>query len=307
MAAQTTVGRRATRPGVRRNLWFTPWVFLAVPLFTTVMFSLFPFLNTIVLSFTNATPLGGGRFVGTDNYREMVGDGQFWIALQNSTLFMVVVVPLMVILPLFLAMLVVKQIPGIAAFRAAFYTPVVASGVVVGLVWSWALGTQGLVNGVLEGLEWINAPIGFLTDSQLLLFSTMAVTVWKGLGYYMVIYLAALANSPTELHEAAALDGAGALRRFRSITIPMLRPTMVLIGTLSAISAFRVFTEIYVMSNGSGGPGQQSITIVFLIQMVGRGLDGSVGYASALSLVLFVITLGFAIALMRVNRAEDRA
>ncbi|WP_018349051.1 ABC transporter permease subunit [Longispora albida] len=304
-ARVTTRARRART--VQRHRWWTPWLFLVVPLAVTVLFSLFPFVNTVVLSFTNATPLGGGEFTGLANYREMTGDGQFWLAVRNSTLFMVVVVPLMVLLPLFLALLVAKQIPGIAFFRATFYTPVVASAVVVGLVWSWALGTQGLVNGFLESMRWVNEPVGFLTDAQLLLFSTMAVTVWKGLGYYMVIYLAALANVPKELHEAAALDGAGAVRRFRSVTVPALRSTMILVGTLSAISAFRVFTELYVMSNGSGGPGQQSITLVFLIQMVGRGLDGSVGYASALSLVLFVITLGFSLLLLRLNRTEDRA
>jgi multiple sugar transport system permease protein len=134
----------------------------------------------------------------------------------------------------------------------------------------------------------------------------MAVTVWKGLGYYMVIYLAALANVPSELHEAAAMDGAGPLHRFFFVTMPMLRSTMVLVGALSAISAFRVFSEIYVMSYGSGGPGQEAASLMFYILQVGRGLDGSVGYASAMSLVLFLLTLGFSLLLLRLNRAEDR-
>jgi putative chitobiose transport system permease protein len=121
-----------------------------------------------------------------------------------------------------------------------------------------------------------------------------------------VIYLAALANVPTELHEAAAIDGAGAVRRFVSVTLPLLRSTMVLVGALSAISAFRVFTEIYVMSYGSGGPAQESSSLVFYAIQVGRGLDGSVGYASALSLVLFVLTLGFSVLLLRLNRQDER-
>jgi len=300
--------RRAGKPRAPavRHARYTPWLMLAAALATTLTFSLFPFFNTVVLSFTNARPLGGGEFTGLANYREMASDELFWIALRNSTLYMLVCVPLLVMLPLLLAVLVAKQLPGTAFFRASFFTPVVASVVVVGLIWNWMLGTNGLVNGVLQSLHVITEPIGFVTDGWLLLFSCMAVTVWKGLGYYMVIYLAALANVPAELHEAAAIDGAGPVQRFLRVTLPALRSTMVLVGALSAISAFRVFTEVYVMSYGSGGPGQESITLVFYVQQVGRGLDGSVGYASAISLVLFVLTLGFSVLLLRLHRREDR-
>ncbi|MGV8909855.1 MAG: carbohydrate ABC transporter permease [Propionicimonas sp.] len=284
---------------------FVPWLFLLPGLTIAVVFFLVPFANTLVLSFTNARALGGGQFTGGDNYARLMQDSAFWLALRNTLLYVVVVVPFMVVLPLLLALLVEKKLPGIGFFRAVFYSPVVASMVVVGLIWSWMLGSDGLVNWVLRSLSVVNEPIGFLTDAQLLLFASMFVTVWKGLGYYMVIYLAALASVPKELHEAAMVDGASPLRRFFAITVPTIRPTMLLIGVLSAIAATKIFAEIYVLSNGSGGPGGQARSLVMYIREVGLGLGGEIGYASALSLVLFVVTIGFSLLFIRASRGEE--
>jgi putative chitobiose transport system permease protein len=294
------------RAGRRHTGVATPWLFLLPGLAVTVLFSLYPFINTAVLSFTDAKVLGGGAFTGTANFSRMLDDPMFWIALRNSALYVVGVVPFLVILPLLLALLVWRNIPGVAFFRAAFFTPVVASIVVVGLIWTWLLDSRGLVNSMLRALKVISEPIPFLTDETLLLISAMLVTVWKGLGYYMIIYLAALANVPPELHEAAEVDGAGPVRRFFSVTVPMIRSTMVLIGALSAVAAFRVFSEVFILSGTSGGPAGQDTTLVMLIRQVGTGLSGNVGYASALSVVLFVLTLGLLLLTMRANRDEDR-
>jgi multiple sugar transport system permease protein len=151
----------------------------------------------------------------------------------------------------------------------------------------------------------ISEPVPFLTDEWLLLISAMLVTVWKGLGYYMIVYLAALANVRRDLHEAAEMDGAGPVRRFLSVTLPALRSTMVLVAALSAVAAFRVFSEVYILSGTSGGPGGADTTLVMLIRQVGTGLNGELGYSSALSLVLFLLTLGLLLLTLRLNRAED--
>jgi len=283
----------------------TPWLFLLPGLVVVVGFSLYPFVNTLILAFTDARVLGGGTFTGGENFTRMVDDPQFWTALRNSSLYVIGVVPPLVLLPLLLALLVQRQIPGIAFFRTAFYTPVVASMVVVGLIWTWMLDSRGLVNSVLEQLGLVTEPVPFLTDEWLLLISAMLVTVWKGLGYYMIVYLAALANVSRDLHEAAEMDGAGALRRFVSVTVPAVRSTMVLVAALSAVAAFRVFSEVYILSGTSGGPGGADTTLVMLIRQVGIGLSGELGYSSALSLVLFILTLGLLLATMRLNRAED--
>ncbi|MFW6724412.1 carbohydrate ABC transporter permease [Streptomyces sp. MAR4 CNY-716] len=287
--------------------WFVPWLFCLPGLFFAVTFFLLPFANTLVLSFTDASTLGGGTFTGLANYTRLLDDDAFWLSMRNTALYIVVVVPLLVILPLLLATLVQKRIAGIGFFRAVFYSPVVASMVVVGLIWSWLLAGDGLVNSLLRGLHIVGEPVPFLTDSRMLLLSAMAMTVWKGLGYYMVVYLAALANVPRTLLEAAQIDGAGPVRRFLSVTVPSIRGTMVLVGTLSAIAAGKVFAEVYTLSDGSAGPGAEARTLVYTIRETGLGLSGEAGYASAMSVVLFIATLGLSVLVTRLNVREERA
>ncbi|MDH6537685.1 putative chitobiose transport system permease protein [Streptomyces sp. SPB4] len=291
--------------GLPHRRWWTPYLFLAPGLLMVVLFSLWPFVNTVVLSFTDAQILRGGSFVGFDNYARALADPDFWVATGNSVLYLAVVVPCLVLLPLALAVLVRAEVPGIGFFRSAFYTPVIASAVVVGLIWQWVLRSDGLVNTVFERIGVISGPIPFLTDSTMLLVSAMIVTVWKGLGYYMVFYLAALGNVPEALHEAAALDGAGPVRRFFSITVPQVKPMMLLVGTLSAISALRVFTEIYILGGESGGPGGGSRTLPFLIRQVGLGFSGETGYACALSILLFLLTLVFSLLGRRLSKGDE--
>ncbi|MCT6781874.1 sugar ABC transporter permease [Streptomyces sp. CS7] len=286
--------------------WYAPWLFLAPALTVAVTFFIVPFGNTVVLSFTDAATLGGGQFTGLANYQRLLGDSEFWLSLRNTALYVVVVVPLMVVLPLLVAVLVQRRIAGVGFFRAVFYSPVVASMVVAGLIWSWLLSSDGLVNSLLRGLHLVAEPLPFLTDSTLLLFSAMAMTVWKGLGYYMVVYLAALANVPRSLLEAAEVDGAGAVRRFMSVTVPLLRPTMVLVATLSAIASAKVFAEVYTLSDGSAGPGGEARTLVYTIREAGLGLSGEAGYASAMSLALFLGTLGLSVFVTRLNSREHQ-
>lgn len=282
----------------------TPWLFLAPALLVTLVFHIGPFVNTVVLAFTDAKALGGGRFNGLANFERLMSDETFWLSFRNTALYLVVVVPLLMALPLLLAVLVEKKLPAIGFFRAVFYSPVVASMVVVGLIWSWLLSSDGMVNWVLRSLRIVQEPLPFLTDGQLLLFSCMLVTVWKGLGYYMVVYLAALGNVPRDLLDAAQVDGAGRIRRFFAVTVPSVRPTMILVGILASIAAMKVFAEVYVMSSGTAGPGGQARTLVYTIREVGLGLGGEVGYASAMSLALFLFTLGFSVLFLRVNRNE---
>ncbi|MCX4553757.1 sugar ABC transporter permease [Streptomyces sp. NBC_01387] len=296
-------GGRAARSGIRRQLPFSPWLFAAPGLLVVGVFILYPFFSTLVNAFTDRRTLVPGHFVGLANFQELLHDDMFWIGLRNSVLYMVGVVPALVILPLLLAMLVQRHIPGIAFFRAAFYTPVVASIVVVGLIWVWMLDDRGLINALLEAVG--IGKVGFLSDQWLLLGSAMAVTVWKGLGYYMIIYLAALSNVPRELHEAASVDGAGAVRRFFAVTVPAVRSTMVLVAALASVSSFKVFSEVYLMAGPSGGPAGEDTTLVMLVQRVGTGLSGRVGYASAISVVVFVVTVVLMLLVLRADRRED--
>lgn len=272
-----------------RSPWYVPVLFLSGALGLVLTMTLFPFLNTVVLSFTDATMLRGGEFVGLENFQRLLNDERFLTALLNSTLYVVCVVPLMVVLPLVLATLVAGRGRFLGLFRTAFYLPVVMSAVVVGLIWTNLLDSRGLINTLLNWLSIVSEPVPFLTDRWLLLFSAMFVTVWMGLGYYMVIYLAALANIDPTLYEAAAIDGAGPVRQFLSVTIPGVRNTMALIGMFSSVAAFRVFGEVYVLTGGTGGPGGGVLTMTMLIQREGTGLQAQTGYAGAISLVMFAI------------------
>lgn len=266
-----------------------PWLFVLPAVVLTLVFSYWPFLNTIFLSFTDSTMLKKGSFVGLDSYKEVLSDPMLRDALINSTIYAVCMAPAMVILPLILAVLVNKKTKIMSFFRASFYIPAVAGSVISGLIFTNLLSTKGLVNAVFQSLKWISTPIPFLQDRWLLLFSAMLITVWGGLGYYMVIYLAALANIDVSLYEAASIDGAGPIRQFLSVTMPGCRMTMVLILLLSSVAAFRVFNEVYILTGGTGGIGGKDITMTMLIMREGTGLTARTGYASALSIIMFFI------------------
>ncbi|WP_454051069.1 carbohydrate ABC transporter permease [Cellulomonas sp. Marseille-Q8402] len=285
-AAVRTRGAGASRTHSARLL---PWLLLLPALGVVVTFVLVPFVQTLRLAFTDATLLRSGSWVGLDNFARLLEDERFGVAFLNSSLYVLCVVPLMVLLPLVLAALVSGPGRLMGFFRTSMYLPVVMSAVVVGLIWTNLLDKRGLVNELLGWLGVLAQPVPFLTDRWLLLFSAMAVTVWMGLGYYMVIYLASLANVDPTLYDAAAVDGAGAVRSFRHVTVPGVRSTMALIGVLSSVAAFRVFGEVYVLTGGTGGVGGRNLTMTMLIHREGTGLQARTGYAGAISLTMFVV------------------
>ncbi|WP_309126890.1 sugar ABC transporter permease [Microbacterium sp.] len=289
---------------MRSHRWFTPWLLVGPAVVWVLVFSLWPFLNTVVLSFTDARPLRAVQPVGFAQYERLLQDEQFGYALITCLIYVVVCVPLLTILPLLLALLVEKNVPGIAVFRTTFYFPVIASVVVVALIWGWLFDSRGVINEALQWMGLTDKPVAFLVDRWWLLACAILLTVWKGLGYYMVVYLAALGNVGKELHEAAMLDGAGSIRRFISVTIPSVRGAMLLISVLIAVSAMRVFTELDILSNGTGGPGGYDMSIVMLIRRVGSGLNGNLGYAAAISVALFLLTLLPLIAIAFMNREK---
>jgi len=269
--------------------WWAPWLFLAPALAVVLTFILFPFANTLALSATDATLLKPGQFVGADNFVRLWHDDRFRTAMTNSLLYVVCVVPVMVTAPLVLAALVNGTTRILGFLRTAYYLPVVMSSVIVGLIWTNLLDSRGLINQALDWLGAISEPVPFLSDRWLTLFSAMLVTVWTGLGYYMVIYLAAMASIDPALYDAAAVDGAGPIRQFLHVTVPGVRATSALIGLFSSVSAFRVFGEVYVLTGGTGGTGGQDITVTMLIQQEGTGLQAETGYAGAISVVMFTV------------------
>lgn len=282
----------------RRPGW-TPWLFLGPSLLVLGLFWFLPALMTVFTSLTVVSPGSADfwsqfRWVGLEHYVAMARDPLFYKALGNSWIYLLGVVPPLVVLPLFLAMLVNVPARGIGAFRAAFYLPVIVPIVVVGLTWKWLYAENGLINYVAQAIApWaLTQPIPWLSLPETALAAVMLVTVWKGLGYYMVIYLAGLQTLPREIYESADLDGANAWDRLKALTLPLMLPHMGLVAIISGINALKVFAEIWVLTRG--GPLDSSNTLVYyLYQQAFENLD--MGYASALGMVLFLMTLALSL------------
>lgn len=317
-ARSATSARRARRGhtppalsgAARFRRWWVPYVWAILPAAAVATFYVYPFFNTLLLSFTDAKPLGGGgAFVGLENYGTVLTDPDFHRALINCLVYAAVTVPLLVMLPLLLAVLVQKTIPAIGVFRSLYYVPAIASVVVVALAWSFLLKDNGSINELLMGIGIVDEPIPFLTERWWLLGSSMAVSVWKGLPYFMILYLSALANVDSSLHEAAEMDGAGPARRFWSVTVPGVKVMMFLVAVLAAINAMKVFSEVHLLSNGTGGIGGRASTLSMYIREVGiaDSTYGSLGQGAAASVALFVLTIGLILASRRFNsRIEEQ-
>jgi putative chitobiose transport system permease protein len=278
-----------------------PYLFLIPACVVLATFVLYPALKAIYLSFTNFNMIRQAEFVGFANYLNVWRDPFFWAALKNTLLYMVVVVPVLVIAPIFLAALVNKHIPGITFIRAAIYLPVITSLVISGLIWKWVYEEQGILNYVLLASGLTTDPVAFLTDPATALFSVMAVTIWSGMGYYMVIYLAGLQSIPRHLYEVAEVEGVSAWQQMIHITIPLLRPSIVVVTVMSSISAMKVFEEVYVMTQG--GPMDSTKTLVYYLYESAFS-EFEMGYASAIGVVLFLLTLVFSLINLRFLREK---
>ncbi len=280
------------------------WGFLAPALLLISLSVLIPAAMALVISFTEAgldvsEPL---RFVGLANVRRLLSDPMFFRVTGTTFLYLIGVVPPVVLGALGLAVLVNRQIPGIHWFRAAFYTPVLVSIVVAAIAFRWLYAENGLINGWLGALLGdAFSPIGFLTSPLLALPAVMLVTLWKGLGYYMVIFLAGLQGISADLYEAAALDGSEGWRKHVDITLPLLRPYITLVAVISAIAATKVFEEVFLMTQG--GPADSTRTIVYYVYEQAFS-ELEIAYACTVGLALFLIVL--VLSLIRFAFAGDQ-
>ena len=277
-----------------RQSWRTTlvaWVFLLPALVLLSLSVLIPALMALLMSFTKTgldvtDPL---VFVGLANLRRLAGDPMFFKVLINTLIYLVGVVPPIVLGSLALAVLLNRSLPGIHFLRGAFYTPVLVSIVVAAIAFRWLYAENGLINGWLSafvGTDFV--PIGFLTNPFLALPAVMLVTLWKGLGYYMVIFLAGLQGIPKELYEAAELDGSDGLRKHIDITLPLLRPYVTLVAVVSSIAATKVFEEVFLMTQG--GPADTTRTLVYYVYDQAFA-ELEISYACTVGLALFLLVL----------------
>ena len=222
---------------------YTPYLFLLPAVAVLIVFFFIPFFQTFGLSFFDySSSIYNPTFNGVDNYIKLFKEPIFYKVMFNTFMYLIIAVPFLVTFPLFLAILINQKIRGITLYKILLYLPVIVSIVVAAIAFKWLYAGQGILNYILTlfHLE----PIGWLVDTKWALFSVAIVTIWKGIGYYMMIYLASLMSVPQDLYEACDIDGANFLTKHLTVTIPHIMPTIALVSTISTISAMKVFAEI---------------------------------------------------------------
>jgi multiple sugar transport system permease protein len=257
-----------------------------------------PILATLGISLTSWDLLTPPRWVGGENFADLLTNDRFFVALRNTAYYTLVSVPLGIVLALVIAVGLDQAVRGIAAIRTMYFLPLVTSSVAVGLVWLWIYAPQG---GLLNELLWLFGipPQRWVTDPFWAMPAIIAMSVWQGLGISVIVFLAGLQAVPREYHDAAAVDGAGRWARFRHITLPLLTPSIFFTGILSLIGSLQVFDQIYVLARPR--PTEANITLVYFIYEEGFRFF-RMGTASAAAWVLFVIAAVLTIVYFRTQR-----
>jgi multiple sugar transport system permease protein len=280
------------------------YLYLAPGLLLFSVFTVFALGFAFYLTFHEWSIIEPDRpFVGLGNYREMLGDERFRQSVYNTAYFTGASVPLSMLIGLGVALLLNQPLRLRGILRTVYFIPTVTPFVVIAIIWKWLYnGDFGLFNYYLLKANLIEKPLLWLADQNLAMPAVVLMSVWTGVGFSMVVYLAGLQAIPEELYEAAKVDGANAFARFRHITVPMLRPTTLFLLVMGIIGSFQVFTQIFVMT--SGGPVHRTTTMVFYIYEAAFKFY-EMGYASTLAYGLFALLLVFTILQLRFYRKAD--
>lgn len=266
-----------------------------------LIFRIIPALYGIVLSFGKYGLAGTFDFIGLDNYERLFNDSLFWKSLSVTATYAVIAIPLTVAISLGMAQLCNRVLRGMSFYRSIYFLPVVTSAVLSGIIFIWIFSHEGPLNSLLDLLG-INVGSSWLQSNLLVLPALALVSAWMNFGYNMLILLAGMLAIPQEYYEAAQMDGATAWRRFTSITLPLLKPSLFFVLVLETIKSFQAFDTIYVMTGG--GPVRESYTLTYMIFDQGFGYF-DFGYASAAGVVLLVVTLVFSLIQRRLVGGSD--
>ena len=286
---------------LERRRWIWAYTFILIPLLFFLAIRIGPALYAFWVSLHKWDPIAIDRpYIGLDNFRKMKDDDVFWKSLRNTWLYVIIGMPSSLIISLAIALGLQKLTRYVGFYRVLYFVPYVTSLVAVGWVWRWMYMPNGLFNDVLG---WFGiGPSKFLGSPDTALMSILVLTIWQGLGFQIIIFLAGLESIPVVYHEAAEIDGASGWQRFTGITIPLLNPTLVFLIVTGVINYLQVFTQIRAMSSsGTGGPLNSTISIVlYVYQQAFQQLPAKMGYASAMTVVLFLMILAITILQLKV-------
>jgi ABC-type sugar transport system permease subunit len=278
-------------PGNRTLTKLTPWLFLIVPLIIYLVWVIGPMFYTFYLSLTNWDGLSTPEFINFRNYERLFRDPVFKISLQNNLKWIVSFITVPVVAGLGLAMALNRAIPGDKFFKASFYAPMVLSLVVCGLIWGWMYQpANGLINETLRAIGLDSLAQGWLSDSDLVMWSIIVVAIWRQVGYVMVLYLAGLQGVDPGLVDASKVDGCTGWQTFRHVIFPLLAPVTVIVVTISIIDSLRAFDLVSVMTRG--GP-YNSSSVLANFMYIEAFNNYKMGYGAAISVILFLISLVF--------------
>lgn len=263
-----------------------PWIL------TLGLFWLYPIIYSLIIGFTDRQLLKKDYdWVGFSNYIQLFSDEKFIASIKHTFIFVLGTIPITTIVALLLALLINRKFKGRSIFRAGFFLPSITSMVVIALIFTNLYERGGYI-ALLANLVGLSTPEnGFLLDNGTALYSIMAMDIWMAVGYYMLIFLAGLKSIPDELYESAELSGAGKIRQFFSITLPLLKPVALFILVINSIKSFQVFVEIFVMTHGQF----KTSTMVYFIYDIGLNNRFQFGYASAAAYILLIIIAIFSI------------
>jgi multiple sugar transport system permease protein len=286
----------------------TGWMFSAPGLLLLTLFIVAPFALALYFSFTNErliSPLQT-QWVGFDNYAGILSDSTFWRAFANNVIFVLIVVPVQTAFALGLAVLINGRLRGRVVFRTIYFLPVVTVMAAAAVIWTLLFNPNGLINAVMEVVTFGQFSPDWLNDTTWALPAIIIVSIWQGVGFQMIILLAALQDVPDQLYEAAEVDGANQWQQFRNVTVPGIRNGLIFVITVTTILAFRLFDQVWIMPQTPGGP--LDATRTMMLEMVETGFSRQqIGRGSAIAVTFFVIVLAITLVQRRFVKEEGEA
>ncbi|WP_179393871.1 carbohydrate ABC transporter permease [Lacticaseibacillus absianus] len=277
------------RTKYKKDQVFWGYLFMLPTVAGLIILNIKPAIDTIIMSFSRSTGFGNMTFAGWANYQKLFADKEVWQSLLNTILYSVVSVPLIVVFSMLAAVLMNQKIKGLTLYRTLYILPVVAAPTAVAMIWKWLFNSQfGLINQLLAKVG--IGPVNWLADPNTAIYTVIIVGVWSAIGYNMILLIAGLQEIPADYYESAELDGAGPVRQFFTITLPLVSPTLFFVVVTTIINAFQVFDSIFMMIKSSTDAMYKTQSLAYLFYKYSFILNDK-GYGSAIVVVLLVVIL----------------